>query len=75
MKVPPKRKGNINICYAFILPHAPSMKVPPKRKGNYGGALRVEAGGGGPSMKVPPKRKGNPRSGGMSECLSSGAPQ
>ena len=34
MKVPPKRKGNLDGDISYRLPVDPSMKVPPKRKGN-----------------------------------------
>ena len=34
MKVPPKRKGNIDSAVMVPVILEPSMKVPPKRKGN-----------------------------------------
>ncbi|OHQ16625.1 hypothetical protein HMPREF2712_08085 [Rothia sp. HMSC064F07] len=34
MKVPPKRKGNVQLLAASVHMQKPSMKVPPKRKGN-----------------------------------------
>ena len=34
MKVPPKRKGNVEGDRVISLRAKPSMKVPPKRKGN-----------------------------------------
>ena len=35
MKVPPKRKGNLqNLLIDAVADMPPSMKVPPKRKGN-----------------------------------------
>ena len=34
MKVPPKRKGNLDDTLPDLDISAPSMKVPPKRKGN-----------------------------------------
>ena len=58
MKVPPKRKGNLDERPAANSRVHASMKVPPKRKGNrreteyFSGYLWA-------SMKVPPKRKGN----------------
>ena len=34
MKVPPKRKGNMDVVEGEVEFCGPSMKVPPKRKGN-----------------------------------------
>ena len=37
MKVPPKRKGNLDdFFFLDVTVPVPSMKVPPKRKGNSG---------------------------------------
>ena len=35
MKVPPKRKGNLESRLLVMVTSWPSMKVPPKRKGNF----------------------------------------
>ena len=58
MKVPPKRKGNVELPHRVARTFSPSMKVPPKRKGNALAKKEAEAVLM-PSMKVPPKRKGN----------------
>ena len=43
MKVPPKRKGNINHKRSVEMFSNPSMKVPPKRKGNAADESHADA--------------------------------
>ena len=58
MKVPPKRKGNLNNKYDVNL-GSPALNESPSEKEGKSDLIAPPAGAIRPSMKVPPKRKGN----------------
>ena len=60
MKVPPKRKGNLNECpEAFAKSHR--LNESPSEKEGKSRAIKVKLPSSRASMKAPPKRKGNSR--------------
>ena len=59
MKVPPKRKGNLELGLNWDGKRTALNESPSEKEGKFsgqGGIIQANT----PSMKVPPKRKGNP---------------